>query len=77
MTQTVLSPIHDHLMHLLRRISSDYTYDQDTIPETVYQMFLKKSTPYSIDLSKATDRFPAKLTRTVMSKLFDSEIGEL
>jgi len=71
-SQTVLKPIHDHTMGLLKNISTDGTWDQ--------AKFTKQSMMdgpyYSYDLKSATDRFPISFQREVMSRMYNEKIAK-
>jgi hypothetical protein len=66
-SQTVLKPVHDKIMDILRKIPQDCTFDQGS--------FLSKlSKPnddvyYSFDLTNATDRLPLELQKTVIGRI--------
>jgi len=69
--QEVLFVFHHFVMRILSKMKTDYTYDQDRSG-----VFLKWATAnlkrrfFSFDLSKATDRFPVKIQRLVVDKIF-------
>jgi len=69
-TQTVLRPIHDRLMTMLKRMSMDLTYHHDNIAKEVSKYWIKKDgLPTSIDLTAATDRFPMEIICTVVGRI--------
>lgn len=67
-SQTSLLPLHRYLFGVLRRIPQDVTFDQASFLEKV------RSWPagewYSVDLSKATDRFPIRLIALLLEGRF-------
>lgn len=64
-SQTALKPLHDEEMRLLRKIKSDCTFSH-TSPFKA----LPEVGPYwSLDLTAATDRFPADLQRDILAAL--------
>jgi hypothetical protein len=68
-SQIALKPFHEALFRLLRRIKGDCTFNQDS-----YRAWLPDTGPYfSLDLKNATDRLPASLQKSVVSKLLSSE----
>lgn len=72
MSQSVLFPVHSFLFRVLRTIPQDVTFNQGRFlelvtswgPNTIY---------YSIDLSKATDRFPLRLIQFTLTPMFGVE----
>lgn len=70
-SQTVLKPLHTYLFRLLEVIPQDVTFDQGS--------FLRKmegwpeGVRYSVDLSKATDRFPIRLISILLRGRFPSD----
>lgn len=71
-SQTVLTPIHDHLYRILSRIERDCTFDQMKGVRLMRQSQSKKWF-YSYDLKSATDRFPVAFQERVMRLMFDEE----
>jgi len=67
-TQTCLYPLHKAVFALLRGIKSDCTFNQGSFRKKL----AGKSIYFSIDLSNATDRFPALLQRTVVASITGS-----
>lgn len=64
-TQSVLYPLHQALMALLRSIKGDCTFDQSS-----FRTHLPRKGPYySLDLSAATDRFPVEIQVLVLGML--------
>lgn len=74
-TQTVLRPIHDRLMSMLKRMSMDLTYHHDNISKDVSKYWSKGIgfNPTSIDLTAATDRFPIEIICTILRRIWGSE----
>jgi hypothetical protein len=67
-SQFVLKPIHEGLLDLLSSIPNDRTFTQDPFhnwSEDVKENF------YSLDLSAATDRFPIKLQKKLLSYIYN------
>lgn len=65
----ILKPLHDTLMSKVKSLEQDATYDQ-----TGAVMKLRKEGPYySLDLSSATDRLPAQLSKRLLSKMVNQE----
>lgn len=67
-SQTVLKPLHDKLMSLLRKIPQDCTFDQGS-----FLSKLRKPDDeeyyYSFDLTNATDRLPLELQKSVIGRV--------
>nr|URG16550.1 MAG: RNA dependent RNA polymerase [Mitoviridae sp.] len=61
-TQSLMKPIHDHLFSVLRKLSTDGTFDQDAMRQRIKAVTLSGKKVFCFDLSAATDRFPAVLT---------------
>jgi hypothetical protein len=71
-SQTWLRQIHDIQFKLLRQIEEDRTFSQDPIipkPPLGHKY-------YSFDLTKATDRFPLTLQRSLIEKMFGIANGK-
>lgn len=68
-TQTALRPVHDLFMEMLKSFSSDCTFNQD------HELTLSTgmSTFHCMDLSSATDRFPADLQQEVVEAVLGSQ----
>ena len=70
-TQSVLHPLHESLMALLRSIPGDCTFDQGS-----FRTHLPRKGPYySLDLSAATDRFPVDIQVLVLGLLISPEFA--
>jgi hypothetical protein len=68
-SQTALRPLHQAEFRLLKRIQGDCTFNQGD-----FTRWLPASGPYhSLDLTSATDRFPAELQRHVLEQLIGKE----
>jgi len=64
-TQTSMKPLHNILNQMLRRISTDCTFNQNRFLEV-----LPSSGPYySLDLTAATDRMPLFIQKRVLSRI--------
>lgn len=70
-SQTALRPVHDYLFGLLRTIPQDVTFDQGSFKDRVRDW--ESGEWYSVDLSKATDRFPISLIGFVLEGRFSPE----
>jgi len=73
-SQTALRPLHQYLFALLKVIPSDVTFNQGSFLDIVREW--KPGIWYSVDLSKATDRFPIKLISLVLRGHFSSSFVE-
>lgn len=73
-SQAVLLPIHKLLMKRLASISVDGTHNQDRSISLV-KKWTTQGSLYSFDLTNATDRFPVRLQRIVMTQLFGEEFS--
>lgn len=67
-SQTVLKPLHDRLMSLLKKIPQDCTFDQGSF---LSKLRKPDDEPfyYSFDLTNATDRLPLELQKTVIGRV--------
>jgi hypothetical protein len=71
-SQTALRPLHDRLFGILRTIPQDMTFSQGAFSERVKEWKDKGGgVLYSVDLSKATDRFPISFISFTLRGLFD------
>lgn len=70
-SQTVLRPVHNFLAEVLKAIPQDMTFNQGGFVERVRDW--GPVTYWSIDLTKATDRFPATFVAGVLEPVFGSE----
>lgn len=68
--QTVLQPVHDLLMRLLRKFPGDATFDQAGAVRSLAR--LKFRDYFSYDLSAATDMIPQTLYKAVLQPLLES-----
>lgn len=73
-SQTALRPLHDRLFGILRNIPQDMTFCQGEFYERVqgWAEGGKGEVLYSVDLSKATDRFPISFISFVLEGGFDA-----
>lgn len=71
-SQFLLRPIHDKLMGKLINFPCDRTYTQDP----THNWKPKGNKFHSLDLSAATDRFPIKLQKKLLSFMFNEELSE-
>nr|UJQ92537.1 MAG: putative RNA-dependent RNA polymerase [Mitoviridae sp.] len=69
--QTVLRPIHDWSMGVLRSLGTDGTYNQHRPLDRLIGIRVL----YSYDLKSATDLFPAELIRSLVISFFGIEFG--
>lgn len=72
-SQCALRPLHLKIAEILRTINQDGTWDQDKAAEKVKHWTSRFTDLYSIDLTAATDRFPARLQRAVLETLTGSK----
>jgi len=77
-SQTVLQPIHNHLMKCLRTIPQDGTFDQNAQVERIKKWVRAGlgDDIYSFDLKSCTDRFPINIQMLVISALFGEKVAE-
>jgi len=68
-SQFVLKPIHEGLLKLLSSIPNDRTYTQDPFHD--WSDNVNGEHFHSLDLSAATDRFPIKLQKKLLSYIYD------
>lgn len=74
-TQSLLSPLHDFMFDLLKKIPNDGTFDQDLSVKRSQTKSAIAGKAFSFDLSAATDRLPVDLTVKILSKIFSDEFG--
>lgn len=76
-TQVCLKPVHDHLMNILGKLSTDATFDQSGIVQSYYERGL--SPHWSFDLKAATDTIPLQLYKIALQPVLaspgDTEAG--
>nr|ALD89136.1 RNA-dependent RNA polymerase [Sclerotinia sclerotiorum mitovirus 19] len=70
-TQSALTPLHDRLYQILKKLPQDCTFDQQKGVELMSQY--PKSQMFSLDLTAATDRFPMQFQHEVLSWLAGKE----
>jgi hypothetical protein len=73
-TQKALGPIHDWMFSVLKRISSDATFDQDGALVSYVKEVPKGH--YCYDLTSATDNIPQSLYRILMNTMMGSRISD-
>lgn len=66
LSQSLLKPVHDHLNSILKKFSSDGTFDQDYQRKRVQKWSEQDKFLASIDLSSCTDRFPSLLQTCIL-----------
>jgi len=71
MSQTVLRPAHNFMFRILRSVPQDYTFNQDGFRDRI--TWGEGIIYYSVDLSRATDRFPFSLTLSAVEPVFGKE----
>jgi len=71
-SQNILLPIHELLMDCLKRLETDGTYAQDDAFERI-QRLAKGKRVWSIDLTRATDRFPVFYQRLLLTFLLGAD----
>lgn len=74
--QSLLKPLHNRLMSILKGLKMDGTYDQMKQFNRATKLSCNLAS-WSYDLSKATDRFPLLILQEVMQHLFSKEISVL
>lgn len=67
-TQSVLKPVHEYLMNILRSMPNDGTFSHPAIAEKVRRVTNHHSL-YCYDLVAATDRFPLEVQKRVLKPL--------
>jgi hypothetical protein len=75
-TQTVLKPIHDFLMNVLKRFPCDGTFSHHLLAKRV-RKFTKTGKLNCYDLKTATDRMPVDLQQKVLEKLLGENLSTL
>lgn len=74
-SQTVLKPLHDHLMRVLSKLEQDCTFNQGSFLSKLPAMDGTRMF-HSLDLSSATDRMPIKLQELVLQGILSKERSE-
>jgi hypothetical protein len=74
--QSILRPLNQRLMKILRSIPEDYSYGRDPGP-TLRKWTLDKENLYSFDLKSATDRFPVHLMKSLIKELLGDKLAEV
>jgi hypothetical protein len=72
-SQSALKPIHNWLITRLKRITSDATHSQGIAKRHITAKLNKANFVGTADLSRATDRFPAALTASILRKKLGDE----
>jgi hypothetical protein len=72
-TQLYLKPIHDRILFLLSKFGSDRTFTQNPLHRWDYT---NQEQFWSLDLSSATDRFPIKLQKRLLARIFNMKMAE-
>lgn len=75
-TQTVLKPIHDYLMKVLKKFPCDGTFSHHLIAKRV-RKFTRTGPLNCYDLKAATDRMPVDLQVKVLENLFPGDLSTL
>lgn len=68
-TQSAMSPLHDYMFAILRKIPNDGTFDQEASIARSQDKAVAANCAYSFDLSAATDRLPVVLTAFIFSTI--------
>nr|WAY16626.1 putative RNA-dependent RNA polymerase [Binucleate Rhizoctonia mitovirus 13] len=68
-TQSVMSPLHDYMFSILRKIPNDGTFDQEASIARSQEKSVKAGMAFSYDLAAATDRLPVVLTAHILTNL--------
>jgi len=63
LSNILLRPCHDKLMGCLKGLKSDYTHKQHTLDQVVLKPLEE---PVSVDITAATDRIPALVTKSII-----------
>jgi len=74
-TQSLLSPLHNVLFNLFKKLPNDCTHDQDKGVKYAQELSLKYNRSFGFDLSAATDRLPLSSQEAILNSLFG--IGHL
>lgn len=70
-TQLILTPLHDTIFDLLKKVSSDATFDQNKACDVIKSFTTNNKTSlYSFDLTAATDRLPVSIQVRILTYLF-------
>lgn len=72
-SQQVLKGLHDKVMKLLKRLSTDGTYSHNRVSEIVKSHTALGKETFCFDLSSATDRFPVSIQEQVVARLIGAE----
>jgi len=76
-SQVALRPLHKAMNRLLQRIPQDFTFNQEDTATTIRSWYERGVNSFhSLDLSSATDRFPAILQKKVVEKLVSAEFAD-
>jgi hypothetical protein len=76
-SQEVLRPLHQHLFKMLEKTNGDSTFDTNKSIAQIKKWHQEGHKTWSYDLSAATDRFPALITKKIISWIFTEEISDL
>lgn len=68
--QYILAPLGDTLFSMLRRVKSDFTFDQEAGVKKVQSFLQSGDTVHSVDISDATNNFPLSYTISVLQAAF-------
>jgi hypothetical protein len=74
-TQATLKPLSDAMFVILKKLSTDYTFDQDRSVKTVQKWYAEGKDIYSFDLTAATDRLPILLQGGILNLIGLSQTG--
>lgn len=70
-TQLILTPLHDTIFEMLKKVSTDATFDQNAACTAIKSWTANPdSVLYSFDLTAATDRLPVELQVRILTHLF-------
>jgi hypothetical protein len=75
-TQNLLSPLHQFMFSLLKKIPNDGTFDQEASIKRSQEKSVASNCAFSFDLSAATDRLPVSLSKKILSKIFSDDFAE-
>nr|UPW42089.1 MAG: putative RNA dependent RNA polymerase [Hainan mangrove mitovirus 5] len=75
-SQSLLSPLHDELLKMIKLIPNDGTFDQEASVKRLQSKSTLSGKAFSFDLSAATDRLPVLLSSKVLGQIFSKRFGQ-
>jgi len=76
LTQTLLKPFHEYFNVVLRRLPTDFTFNQDAGRAKIFKATQLGTKVYSFDLKDATDILPQELVFRVASDFLGDELAQ-